>query len=336
MEFSSLQFELPSSKAANDLCDGDIQDTTRGRGRPLREPVDQFRTQIWFEYISAVEGLSAYKLEQKYEIGQFQYEGALNARPKKWDRYRRGDSSPNAAQIEKMGRKHPESEYIINHPLWDMLRRKPPTAKAIIDHIMPISAALGRYLSKLCFSTDKLPNTRNLQRTTDILWRAAGASELMALVGAYRIGLLKGDKVLTRIVKRPILGIALTNSAFGNQGQISKDQFYYIAALVNNSKGSESTNFPDEVAFSHVVNRMQALGKVISERYEYFFNVEDFTKSLSYWLSYCGFLDVVNCELKSLEEDENYKDMSQVRHDQILLDFTVYYYYSFTELRKKS
>lgn len=320
MDFSNLRFEQPRKDSPNTQYFEISQSPDRRIGRPRREPVDRIRTQAWFSHIALEEGLSAYKLEERYDKHQFRREGALTARPKKWDRYRRGDSTPNAAQVIKMAQLHPYSAELIHHPLWDVLRQRPPSILTIIDHVRLVTPALGRFLTSLSgYSGEKLCR-HNLNRMTEALWKSASLDALMALVGAYRIGSAIDDLDVIVSTAMPIVSIALHQAAFGNLGHNPRYFYEYVIRLVNSHRDCP-TSVPDDKMFEHAVNRMHDLREVMWRKYPNFGH--ELIPPLSYVLQQCGILRVYECEFRSLEDCAQWLREPEITSDEALLDFLI-------------
>jgi len=297
------------------------QSTKRSSGRHRREMVDRFRTQAWFSYIQSVENLSAYSLEKKFEGTQFREDGALISRPKKWDRYRRGDSTPGRRQIEKIAEVHPYSMELIDHPIWAFMRNEPPHLWEIVSSIKAVNPALGGFISELANPYKVESNGRYLNRSIDALWKTGSLDALMALVGAYRVSVKCDKPDVALIFPAPILSLVLHHAAYGSFNYSGFLLHNYLIDMINEDQTLRSKiKLPTEDDFSHTVGRLRDLRGVLQTRFGIFYDVSEFVNPLNFYLNELGIVCPCSCEFRSRGDISELLRLPNLPDDESLID----------------
>lgn len=74
-------------------------------GRPSRKPIDTLRTQVWYEEVRSVLGLStAYQLDERFDTGT----------DRNWYKYQRGSRVPTQATLAAVERVAPTSRLVFD------------------------------------------------------------------------------------------------------------------------------------------------------------------------------------------------------------------------------
>lgn len=93
---------------------------------PRHDAVDVVRTALWYASVEQrLRGATAYEVEKLIEpeaFGKNQYGDRYHRN--KWSGYRVGRHKPNARLIERVEKYAPGSAILINHLLWDVIRKK--------------------------------------------------------------------------------------------------------------------------------------------------------------------------------------------------------------------
>lgn len=100
------------------------------RGRPVMSEIDSFRARAWFYYVAFEEAdESPFRLQKLFQPEHiYQSEGRPTSSGA-WDKYKAGTRLPSAGFdklgnphiAERVGKIHPDSFLILNHPLWEAL-----------------------------------------------------------------------------------------------------------------------------------------------------------------------------------------------------------------------
>lgn len=160
------------------------------RGRPQTHPVDRVRTRLWFSALKQVSGLhSAYAIELSIDSDRVKRRDKELARPRKWDRYAKGDTVPadkagSMNAIERAEIKYPGTARWFRSPLWSLLRGESLGA----DQIDSALRSLGHGISSILFEAPihgdtSQPRMREfLPESVRILSRIGGFDALAAAV----------------------------------------------------------------------------------------------------------------------------------------------------------
>lgn len=98
------------------------------RGRPLKSPVDQIRTRLWFCWLMHVSGLrSSYAIEIALDGDLLKQRPSGMVRPRKWDCYEKGTKVPETKPgprnaISQAEARFPGAARYFFSPLWSYLK----------------------------------------------------------------------------------------------------------------------------------------------------------------------------------------------------------------------
>ena len=108
------------------------QNSHTNKGRPKNEFVDSVRGILWFRVTQESSKKTAYGLEKEFSGKNFkknQY--GETVRPCQWNKYSKGKSIPNPKLVDEVNDTYPGGKYWLNHPLWNLLRKKLPSNEAL-------------------------------------------------------------------------------------------------------------------------------------------------------------------------------------------------------------
>lgn len=111
------------------------------KGRPKNDFVDSVRGILWFRITHKSSKKTAYGLEKFFSGNNFKKnQDGENIRPCQWNKYAKGKSIPNPSTVDKVDAIYLGGRYWLNHRLWSLLRKKPPsneTLKVILSDTRP-------------------------------------------------------------------------------------------------------------------------------------------------------------------------------------------------------
>ncbi len=122
-------------------------------GRPCRDPVETYRVQAWFNYVSRMGQHTAYQLEREFSPQSFKKDVDGNTTyPCIWAKYRSGKVTPSAPLMAEVEERYPGSLHWFNHPLWKLLADSTPSPEILKATIAPVKARLTKYVGEYSFS----------------------------------------------------------------------------------------------------------------------------------------------------------------------------------------
>lgn len=152
--------------------------------RPPRrdDAVDKVRTIFWFQYLGMSIG-SLHPRAVQRAISPMPLTDALGGTIKnnKFWGYARGEHVPNAALVQRAAAIYPDSAYILNHVIWQILRNDNQTAVRSRQWVAQLDPDVQKVLIK---QRNELTES---ERTIDMLERRFSLDSLAALTILFRL-----------------------------------------------------------------------------------------------------------------------------------------------------
>ncbi|PIQ40065.1 MAG: hypothetical protein COW58_08100 [Thalassolituus sp. CG17_big_fil_post_rev_8_21_14_2_50_53_8] len=118
-------------------------------GRPRKDPVEKYRVQSWFNFVSENGLRSAYELEQEFSPQNFKKDDDGNTTyPCTWAKYRSGKITPSESLLARVEELYPGSRAWFNHPIWRLLAQKPPSSDFLKASIAPVKPRLAKIIGE--------------------------------------------------------------------------------------------------------------------------------------------------------------------------------------------
>jgi len=118
-------------------------------GRPRKDPVEKYRVQSWFNFVSGNGLRSAYELELEFSPQNFRKDDYGNITyPCTWAKYRSGKITPSGNLLDRVEKHYPGSRSCFNHPIWRLLAQKPPGSDFLKASIAPVKPRLAKIIGE--------------------------------------------------------------------------------------------------------------------------------------------------------------------------------------------
>mgnify|MGYP007038346050 CR=1 FL=1 len=121
----------------------------RAVGRPKKDVIDSLSGVYWFKELSRRSKKNAYHLEKEFSQDKFKKNiDGLVDRPCQWNKYESGRHLPSLGLQEKVETVYPGSSILLNYPIWDLLKQRPPSDERLQVMMSNIKPNMTKYIGK--------------------------------------------------------------------------------------------------------------------------------------------------------------------------------------------
>ncbi|MBD0679935.1 hypothetical protein CGA21_14925 [Pseudomonas sp. PSB11] len=186
---------------------------------------DVLRVRFWYEGVSQRTGINkAYELEQHFEPESFRRRAGNNKLSYrcKWQRYEVGQHTPQDRLAKRVDAHLPGSQQELHHPLWDLLKLKPPCNalnETFLQHLKPdVLAVLFKKTNEADVYWQRANITRGLMKKLECI---ASLDALAALIWLMREALSKDNRKTTEELAQSIYKVLIMRSIWWEERKLA-------------------------------------------------------------------------------------------------------------------